>query len=647
MNPDFKPFEDMTDADYAEIGLRSGLEIHQQVLTEKKLFCRCPAGRYSDVYDAEILRHMRPTLSELGEYDGTALMEFKTRKEIIYRINHETVCTYEMDDTPPFEINQKALDIALEIAMLLNYKLVSEIHVARKQYLDGSIPTGFQRTTIVGIDGWIPYKDRKIGLIQLGLEEDACREVSDIGHTRIYQTDRLGMPLIETVTEPDMRTPQEVAEVAEILRRLVRSTGKVRTGIGAARQDVNVSITGGTRVEIKGVSRIPLIPLLIYNEAMRQHFLLRIRDELNRRGITSDSLKTTQADVTGLLAQTGWEPLRLALSRGERVRCVNLKGFAGILRHPLQTGKVFSKEISDRVRVIACITRLPNIVTSEGTEETIDSFIWPKIRKAVSAEEKDAQILVWGGEADVTTAVKEIIIRAKEAAAGVPNETRQALEDGTNGFERILPGADRMYPDTDLPPLEIPVSRIEELQKNVPDPVWERIPRYRDMGIPEHLLVPLASSPQAGLFEELSGTAGLPAVRIAVFLMEKQKAWARRRLDISRLDADVWRTFFAAAAKHPALLEKGDELFRVWLGESDLELETELKKYIPPAVDADAVEQQISEQLKEETGRFPDLKTKHRFLMGKLMPVCRGHVPAGEVGKRLRRRLEEKDNNHE
>ncbi|MFH1756294.1 MAG: Glu-tRNA(Gln) amidotransferase GatDE subunit E, partial [Candidatus Latescibacterota bacterium] len=249
----FKPFDEMTAEDYAAIGLASGLEIHQQVLTEKKLFCRCPAGRYSDAYDAEILRHMRPTLSELGEYDGTALMEFKTKKEIIYRIHSETVCTYEMDDTPPFMIDETALDIALEVTLLLNLNLVNELHIARKQYLDGSIPTGFQRTTILGVDGWIPYKGKKIGIIQLGLEEDACREVSDIGHERVYLTDRLGMPLIETVTYPDMKTPHEVAEVAEILRKLVRATGKVRTGHGAAREDVNVSIDGGLRIEIKGV----------------------------------------------------------------------------------------------------------------------------------------------------------------------------------------------------------------------------------------------------------------------------------------------------------------------------------------------------------------------------------------------------------
>ena len=223
----YKPFEDMTDADYKHVGFMSGLEVHQQLLTQKKLFCRCPAGQYSNEYHAEILRHMRPTLSELGEYDPTALMEFKTKKDIVYRIHKETVCTYEMDDTPPFMLNEEAFEIALEISMLCGLSLVDEIHIARKQYLDGSIPTGFQRTTILGIDGSVPYRDRKIGIVQLGLEEDSCREVSDIGHRRTYITDRLGTPLVELVTEPQMHTPTEVAEVANILRKLMRSTGRV------------------------------------------------------------------------------------------------------------------------------------------------------------------------------------------------------------------------------------------------------------------------------------------------------------------------------------------------------------------------------------------------------------------------------------
>ncbi len=191
---------------YSELGFRCGLEIHQQLKTEKKLFCRCPAGLYQrkNDYDAEVIRHMRPTLSELGEYDGTALMEFKTRKNITYRLKRQTACTYDIDDTPPFPINREALAIAMEIALLLKTSIVGELHITRKQYLDGSIPTGFQRTAIIGIEGSILFPHKQIRIIQLSIEEDSCREVSDVGHERVYSTDRLGIPLIETVTYPDM-----------------------------------------------------------------------------------------------------------------------------------------------------------------------------------------------------------------------------------------------------------------------------------------------------------------------------------------------------------------------------------------------------------------------------------------------------------
>jgi glutamyl-tRNA(Gln) amidotransferase subunit E len=306
--------------------------VHQQLLTDHKLFCRCPAGKYSDEYHAEILRHMRPTLSELGEYDGTALMEFKTKKEIIYRINRGTVCTYEMDDTPPFEINEQALDIAIEYGLLLNSTIVDELHIARKQYLDGSIPTGFQRTAIVSVGGRIPYKNREINIIQMSIEEDSCREVSDIGHRRVYKADRLGMPLIETVTAPEMVTPNEVAEVNELIRRLSRSTGHVRSGIGACREDVNVSVHGGTRIEIKGVSKIKTIPLLTYNEAMRQWSLLRLRDELNRRGITADTFQSKFDNVTKLFLKTRYKPIADAIGEGKLVYCVTLQGFKNLLR---------------------------------------------------------------------------------------------------------------------------------------------------------------------------------------------------------------------------------------------------------------------------------------------------------------------------
>ena len=477
--------EEMTASDYQAIGLRSGLEIHQQLDTAKKLFCRCPVLPYSDVYDARILRHMRPTLSELGEYDGTALMEFKTRKNITYRINTNTICTYEMDDNPPFELNPQALDIALEITMLLNCKLVSEIHILRKQYLDGSIPAGFQRTTLLGVDGWIPFGDRRITIIQLGLEEDACREVSDTGHERVYLTDRLGIPLIETVTAPDMTTPAEVAQVAVILSNLARASGKVRRGIGAARQDVNVSVAGGCRVEIKGVSRIPTIPLLVHNEAFRQVSLLEIKSELSDRGITASTFSSESFDVTTELSGTSYRYAAEALKKGFELRAVVFRGYRGLFSKITQPGHTFAREISDRVRVVACLDNLPNIVHDGEEGHSFSPNEWEILRKVTGAGQEDAIIVVWGSADDIETAASEIDLRAREAIDGVCSETRQALPDLTNGFERILPGPNRMYPDTDLPPIAIAEDRIERIASVLPERPWEREKRYAEEGVPE------------------------------------------------------------------------------------------------------------------------------------------------------------------
>jgi glutamyl-tRNA(Gln) amidotransferase subunit E len=574
---------------------------------------------------------MRPTLSELGEYDGTALMEFKTRKEIIYRINRETVCTYEMDDTPPFMINEQALDIALGIAMLTNLALVDELHIARKQYLDGSIPTGFQRTTIVGVTGWIPYKERRVSIVQLGLEEDACREVSDVGHRRIYLTDRLGMPLIETVTGPDMRTPREVAEVAQILRRLVRSTGQVRTGMGAAREDVNVSVRGGTRVEIKGVPRIPRIPLLTYHEAMRQWNLLRLREELRRRGITPETFKSESEDVTKILLKTSYQPIRDVLEAGLVASAVVLRGFRDLLNWQTQTATRFSREISDRVRVVACLTKLPNIIHSDSLSETLSSSRWEAVRKAVRATCDDVAVVVWGAPEDVKTGVQEIAIRAREATVGVPSETRQALRDGTNGFERILPGPDRMYPDTDLPPKQVTEERLERIRRALPTPIWTREAWYREIGLPADVVEPLAASLRAGLFEVLVKDWKIDPVAAAVALVQFPKRLKRKGLDADRLTDETLRRIFALFRDRRisregvlALMERavrGDPLPEI--GE------------IRPATDEEIYAQVVASNaaLGDMTVHNPDKKA--HILMGLVMSALRGRVEGAAVVARV------------
>ncbi len=618
---------------YQELGMISGVEIHQQLRTRRKLFCRCPAGRYSSHVDAEVLRHMRPTLSELGEYDGTALMEFKTRKEIVYQLNSETVCTYEMDDTPPFMIDEAALDIALELTMLLRCNLVGELHIARKQYLDGSIPTGFQRTTLCGTDGYIHACGRRIGIIQLGLEEDACRQVSDVGHVRVYRTDRLGMPLIEMVTYPEMVLPGEVAEVTESLRRLARSTGKVRTGHGATRQDVNVSVEGGTRCEIKGVPSIRMIPRLVHHEAFRQRGLLDLRDELVSRGHTPEAFEANTADVTSVLERTPFLPLAQAIEAGGVCRAVRLPGFAGTLGWPLQPDITFAKELSDRVRVIACLDHLPNLLHTDQLDLILTSRKWAAVRREVRAGSDDAVILVWGSPQDVQTAATEVEMRAREAIEGVPNETRRAHWDGTTDFERILPGADRMYPDTDLPPKEVTPERIEGIQALLGDPPWETAERIEEAGISRQLAWALTNGSWSSTFEE-AVAASVPPTTAATVLANIVPGLARRGVEPP--PAPDLQDILTALRDGSILLDAVPAVLRRMAGGETWREAAQALSMLP--VGADEVDSRVETALAgvQRGALREDGEPAVREVMGQVMADLRGKV----AGSRVRPRVE-------
>jgi glutamyl-tRNA(Gln) amidotransferase subunit E len=413
-----------------------------------------------------------------------------------------------MDDAPPFEIDTLALDRAIIIALLLGCNVVGEVHITRKQYLDGSIPTGFQRTAIVGTDGDIPFRGRKVHIRQISIEEDSCREVSDRGHQRTYRTDRLGMPLIETVTEPDMRTPEEAAAVGQVLRWLCRISGLVRTGPGAARQDVNVSVSGSTRIEIKGVPSLRAIPRLVHNEALRQRSLLAIRGELSKRGVTDAALTDRPEDVTAVVRGTDCRFVQKAVAQGATVLAVPLPGFAGLLGAYTQPHTTFLKEFSDRIRVVACLDELPNVLASTQEAASLASGEWDKIAKTCRAGDETPILVVWGSAGDARTAAGEVLLRARDAVAGVPSETRQALDDGTTGFERILPGPDRMYPDTDLPPIRIDDDRLATLEHGLSERPWERYDRLVALGVGADLAERLARHRAYGLFLRLNELRG-------------------------------------------------------------------------------------------------------------------------------------------
>jgi glutamyl-tRNA(Gln) amidotransferase subunit E len=532
--------------DYQAVGLISGLEVHQQLFTNEKLFCRCPAGLYTETHDGEVLRHMRPTLSELGEYDGTALMEFKTKKEIVYLLNYQNVCTYEMDDTPPFLVNQEAIDVAIELCLTMNMDIIDEVHIARKQYLDGSIPTGFQRTAIVGVNGWLPFKGRRLTITHLSVEEDSCREVKDKGHRIIWRTDRLGMPLTETVTGPELVTPYEVKDAILLCGMVARSTGRVRTGIGASRQDVNVSVRGGERCEIKGVPRAGLAVKLVHNEGLRQYNLLKIREELRHRGLLQPTaIKMARYDVSDVFAHVDLVFTQRALQAGGKVYAVKIEGVAGIAQHPTQPDTTFLDELRGRVRVIACLDEAPIVLSSAQMPEFANKHrILERLRKRVRPAENDDFFIVFGPEEDCRTAAEEIRLRFCDATVGVPKETRQALVGGFTTFERILPGPDRMYPDTDSPPTRVTKERVEEARSRQRQAPWDRIEKYMSWRVPEETAHYLIRKGGAEILDAVVEKTGVDGLFAAITLGQHVKALNRAGIPVQRLGAAEWVQIF-------------------------------------------------------------------------------------------------------
>jgi glutamyl-tRNA(Gln) amidotransferase subunit E len=532
--------------DYESAGLISGLEVHQQLLTAQKLFCRCPGGVYTETHDAEVLRHMRPTLSELGVYDGTALMEFKTKKEIVYLLNKLNVCTYEMDDTPPFLVNQEAIDVAIELCLMMNMDIIDEIHIARKQYLDGSIPTGFQRTAIVAVNGFLPFRGRKLTVTHVSIEEDSCREVEDKGHRIIWRTDRLGMPLTETVTGPDLRTPEEVRDAILLCGMVARSTRRVRTGIGASRQDVNVSVRGGDRVEIKGVPRAAYAVKLVHNEGIRQVNLLKLQDEMRRRGIgAAEDVRMQTTDVSDILSNADLHFLQQSFKSGGKAYAVKIDGVAGLSEHPTQPDTVFIDELSGRIRVIACLDTPPIVLSSSmlptftNRHEAVD-----RVRKRLRVGERDDFFIVFGPEEDCRTAAEEIRLRFADATEGVPKETRQALSGGFTTFERILPGPDRMYPDTDSPPTRVTTERVDAIKAQLKPTPWQRFERYRAWRVPDETTEYLVRRGGADVVDAAVEKTGVNGLLAAIEIGQRAKALRRAGIPIERLGTSEWVEVF-------------------------------------------------------------------------------------------------------
>src|SRR5512136_572566 len=275
--------------DYNTVGLTAGIEIHQQLNTDEKLFCHCVTLlRDSAEHSGEFFRYLRVTESEMGEIDRAAQEEMKRDRKFQY-YTYDTTCLVENDEEPPAPLNDEALSVCLTVARMFSMTPIRQVHTMRKLVIDGSNTSGFQRTALVALNGTLPNGGE---IETICLEEEAAQRVKD----DIFSLDRLGIPLIEITTSPCMHTPDEVQQVAEYIGMVLRSTGKVKRGLGTIRQDVNISIAKGARVEIKGVQELNLIAEVVRREVLRQQSLLAIRDELKLRGASVAAAEGT--DVT-------------------------------------------------------------------------------------------------------------------------------------------------------------------------------------------------------------------------------------------------------------------------------------------------------------------------------------------------------------
>ena len=619
----------MSEHDYETLGLVAGLEIHQQLDTETKLFCDCPTTlRDPAESDRQFRRYLHPTKSELGELDDAALEESRVDREFEY-LAYDTTCLVEEDDEPPRRVDDEATTTTLEIATLLEMAPVDQAHVMRKLVIDGSNTAGFQRSMLVATDGVVQTDDGPVGVNDLLLEEESAQRVAETDAGVRYSLDRLGIPLVEIGTRPDIRSPEQARETAEQIGMLLRSTGKVKRGLGTIRQDVNVSIAEGARVEIKGVQSLDDIDDIVRNEVHRQVELLDIADTLQERGASVGDPR----DVSSVFAETDSGVVGSALADGGVAHAVPLFGFDGLVGREILPDRRLGTEFADHAKRhgaggIFHTDELPAYGVTEAEVATL--------RDAVGAGPDDAVALVADDPETADLAIDAVAERATTAIAGVPEETRDALEGGRTRYLRPLPGAARMYPETDVPPVEPDASSIEP-----PELLTEKVERYTA----EHDLDPalaeqVAYSERMPLFER-AVEMGVDPTLAADTLESTVTELRRDDVAVERVTDAQFEGVFELLAAGELATEGVPDLLSALAAEPGLSAETAAKQEGLGSAGRETVREAVREvverneqQVKEEgMGAFS-------ALMGECMGALRGKADGDVVSDVLREEIQ-------
>lgn len=550
-----------TELDFVKEGLMVGLEFHQQVLAPynendrsvthgSKLFCSCPALLRDDESDIRVTRKFRAVSGETGDIDITAQFEKNKQSTTIYEAFKDTTCLVELDEEPILPINEEALFRTLAISKkIFNLELVDEILINRKTIIDGSNTSGFQRTSQIAYgteNSFITVDGKKIGIYQANLEEDSAKNVGKDGKIRKFRLDRLGIPLIEIATSPDIRTPDEALATAKRIGGLLRTTGYVKRGQGTIRQDLNVSIKRGTRIEIKGVSELDLLPQYVTNEAIRQSRMLELFDIMASREITDKKIKSIKSkDVTKIFKDCKAKFVKDAIKRKEAVTGVRLPEFSGLLGYELQPDYRLGSEFSEISKVTAGVGGI--LHSDELPKFGISKEEVAEVKKILKLKSNDGFILIIGPKNLGNLAIEGIkdVILLWLKTGGIIPEVRSPKANGTTGFLRPLPGKARMYPETDSKPLPLTkelLNRIEKTKFEMPE---VRAKRYTSkLKLSKDLADQLVLHPQNVLFEEIVTKFKVEPKLVASTLISTIVDIRRQGYDVSLMSNSKYHDLF-------------------------------------------------------------------------------------------------------
>ncbi|HUR69208.1 MAG TPA: Glu-tRNA(Gln) amidotransferase subunit GatE [Candidatus Thermoplasmatota archaeon] len=631
----------MSVLDHAALGFKAGLEIHQQLDTPK-LFCRCPSRLdESDAADFTFLRALHPTASELGEVDRAAVEEARKRLHFEYLGSRHSACLVEADEEPPHAMSSEALDVALETALLLHAKPVDEVHIMRKIVVDGSNTSGFQRTSLVATAGVVESARGDVRMATFCLEEDSARRLDRVGNLQRYRLDRLGIPLIEIATEPDLKGPAHAREIAEAIGMALRATGKVKRGIGTIRQDVNISIREGARVEVKGVQELRLIETCVDWEVQRQVHLLDIKKELHARGAKDADYLRPLVDVGDLFAHSAAKSME-ALKSGSVALAAALPHLAGLIgkkgKEELPPPRV-GRELADYAKVQAGVKGIFH------SDELPAYGLTPEecghVASRLDLGAKDAYALVVAPRPQAERALHAVLQRAAMLLHGVPEETRDLEPDGTSRYLRPLPGGARMYPETDVPPVRLTAAKMEALRAALPEKPAASLARLKatlgaELG--DEQITQIVRGWHTRRFDRLVKATGLPKETARVLLSTLPELEAKGfKVELATEDllidalVAVKQGAFAKEALPAVLRHAAEKEMRAADAAAALGLTGADKGAVRAAIDAEI--QKNAPMVREQRERAASR------LMGPLMGKFKGQVSGQELQALLAERI--------